>query len=210
MENIERLSKLRVPLVLKTVGLKQNKGEILNVKSLAARKLGRYKFKFDSFIFPRINGDKAPCRWRLSPEEILAIENSDPDMLRQREDEFCGFSSSKRGVKSLYRCASWKTDFFINPYGRLQFCHLTDKFSVDLKKNSFNEGFYNEFPKLLKREFITGSRCQICSLRRICYHCPARAFLETKDEEAPVGYFCAMAKARHNAIGSYGNKRPRL
>ena len=84
--------------------------------------------------------------------------------------------------------------FFINPYGRLKFCQFSEDFSVDLRKVSFKEAFYDVFPKLLEERFKTDSRCQSCRLRPICYHCPGRAYLETGDREAPVPYFCELAK----------------
>ena len=79
---------------------------------------------------------------------------------------------------------------------------FSDKFSIDLKTTPFREGFYNVFPRLLKERFKTDSKCKDCSLRPICYHCPARAFLETGDEESPVEYFCQLAKAAGEEMGA--------
>ena len=87
------------------------------------------------------------------------------------------------------------SQFFINSQCRLKFCQFTDKFSVDLKTTSFREGFYKIFPKVLKEQHRTNSKCRDCVLRPICYHCPASAYLETGDEEAPVEYYCELAKA---------------
>lgn len=199
-ENINKLLQLKVPLVIKTVGLKQNKKDILKIKALSQRLLGRQRFKFDPFVFPRINGDTAPCRYRLSPSEISEIEASDLDMLDQRREQLKKSNNFKRPKEFLYQCNAWWTDFFINPYGLLQFCSLTEKFSVSLTERSFREGFYHEFPKLLNEKFSTDSKCMSCSLRKICYYCPARALLETGGEEGPVNYFCRLAEARQEII----------
>jgi radical SAM protein with 4Fe4S-binding SPASM domain len=196
IENIHKLLQLKLPLVLKTVGLKQNKQEILKIKKLAENLLGKNKFKFDSFITARINGDTEPCKYRLSPEEIVDIESADPDMINQRKEQLHMPYGLKRSKEFLYQCNSWQTSFFINPYGLLQFCNLTKKFSVYLNKKSFKDGFYKEFPKLLNEKFITSSNCKFCNLREICYFCPARVYLETKNIESPVEYYCQLAKAR--------------
>lgn len=194
MENIDRLVKTKIPLFLKTVILKQNKEEIVKVKALSEKLLGKRKFKCDFFIFSRINGDKTPCKYRLSPYEILEVENSDIDMIEQRKRERVHRNIDlHRPREYLYQCNAWLTNFFISPYGSLQFCHLTEKFSVDLKEVSFREGFYNEFPKLLDVKFKTDSKCKTCSLRRLCYFCPSRAFLETGSCESPVEYYCQLA-----------------
>lgn len=201
IENIDKLVKTKIPLCLKTVVLKQNKDEVLKVKALSEKLLGKKKFKCDFFIFPRINGDTAPCQYRLTPQEILEIENIDPDIVSQRARELShGAFDLKRPKEYLYQCNAWLSDFFIDPYGLLKFCHLSKKFSVDLAKVSFKEGFYNEFPKLLEQKFTTGSKCEACCLRKLCYHCPARAYLETGNEEAPVGYYCELASVTAKRI----------
>lgn len=194
-KNIDRLLQIKTSLVLKTVGLKQNKNEILKVKALAEKILGKKKFKFGSFIFPRLNGDPAPCKYRLSPEEILEIESNDADMIDQRQKELHMSNDLLRPQEFLYQCDAWRENFFINPYGRLQFCHLSQKYSCDLTQIGFNQAFYNEFPKLLNEKFTSDSKCKSCELRKYCYFCPARAFLETGNQEGPVEYYCQLARA---------------
>ena len=197
---IRELATKNLPLILKSNCLKQNKNETGRIKAFTEELLGkghkRWRFKYDPMIYAGRNGDTTPCSYRLSSEELLETRKSDPEIWEEYEGRLCGeFPELGRGKEFLYRCNAWLTQFFINPYGRLKFCEFSDKFSVDLKSQSFRDGFYNLFPQLLNEKFKTDSRCKDCSLRSICYHCPARAFLETGDEEAPVPYFCELAKA---------------
>lgn len=200
MEAIKILAGKGLPLILKTNCLKENKHELGKIKSWTEELLGRpsrntYYFKYDSKIYPRLNGDKAPCNHRLSFEELLKTKSQDPDIWEgYQRSLLCDFPDLGRDKTFLYRCNSWMTQFFINPYGRLKFCIFSEKFSVDLKKISFKEGFYKVFPGVLKEKFRTNSKCQDCHLRPICSHCPARAYLDTGDEEAPVDYYCALAE----------------
>jgi radical SAM protein with 4Fe4S-binding SPASM domain len=90
--------------------------------------------------------------------------------------------------------------YFINPYGLLQFCHLSTKYSTDLSKVPFKKGFYEEFPKLLGEKYQTNSKCVTCDNKDHCFHCPARAYLEVGDEEAPVEYFCRLAEKTRKQI----------
>ena len=198
MDIIDKLSKKNFHLVLKSNCLKENKDQIGKVKAFTHQLFGRDKkrFKYGPFIFPRLNGDKAPCDHRLSPEELLKIRHSDSDMWQEYKKDLCeALPKLKREKDYLYHCNSWMTNFFITPYGRLKFCALTDNFSTDLKKEKFREGFYNIFPRLLYEKFKTKSECRNCRLRPVCYQCPGRAYLETGDEEAPVQYYCKLAKA---------------
>lgn len=200
MENIKRVKEKRLPLILKSNCLKQNKDELSKIKAFAdellGKKKGRYHFKYDPMIYPRLNQDKAPANFRLSFEELLELKRQDADIRQEYQKGInADFPNLKRNKDFLYRCSSWRQNFFINPFGRLKFCGLSEKFSVNLKTSAFKTGFYKRFPLVLREKFKTDSKCQDCRLRLICYHCPARAYLETGNEEAPVPYYCQLAQA---------------
>ena len=197
---LKELAEKELPLILKSNCLRQNKNEITKIKTFADKLLGKsnkkWRFKYDPMVYPCLNGDKIPTNFRLSPEELLEVKKSGPEIWEEYEKGLhSGFPDLGRDKDFLYRCNAWLTQFFINPYGRLKFCQFSEKFSVDLRKQNFAEGFYKVFPQLLKERFKTDSKCRNCALRPICYHCPARAYLETGDEEAPVEYYCELAKA---------------
>jgi radical SAM protein with 4Fe4S-binding SPASM domain len=204
MENIKKIKEKGLPLIIKSNCLKQNKREIARIKAFVDEFLGKakgkYYFKYDPLIFPRLDADTRPCNYRLSFEEILEFEEQDADIRQEyREVLHRGFPELGRDDIFLYQCDTWMTQFCINPYGRLKFCQLTEDFSSDLRKVTFADGFYNTFPKLLLERFRTDSKCRSCSLRPICYSCPAKAYLETGNRENPVFYYCesAMKLAEH-------------
>lgn len=192
MENIHRLKARGLPLVLKCNGLKENKHEILKIKKFVESLLGKWKFKYDSFIFPGLKGEKEPLLHRLEPEEIKEIERQDKDMLEQRIKQ-ARHQNEWFNPDGLYHCNSWFMNFYISPQGLLQFCNLSRKFSADLKKEPFKKGF-EKFLDILKVKPKKKSKCWNCGLLEYCYRCPARAFLETGDEEKPVEYYCQLAK----------------
>jgi radical SAM protein with 4Fe4S-binding SPASM domain len=201
---IKELKKRNIKLILKSNCLKENKNEIGRIKAWTEEMLGKpsdrkYRFKYDPMIYPRLDGDISPCKHRLSFNELAEIKKQDTDIWKEYQNSLHGkIFRFERDKSFLYQCNAWMTNFYINPYGRLKFCMLTDKFSVDLKRVSFKEGFYNVFPRLLNETVKTDSKCEDCELKEICYHCPARAFLETGDEEAPVPYYCELAKGFMN------------
>lgn len=196
MRNILRIKAAGLPLVLKANGLKENKDEILKIKEFAENLLGEGKFKFDSFIFPALNKDAGPSKHRLSAEEIIAIEKSDSQMLKQRRDQL-KHNDELFNPSGLYHCNSCMMNYFINPQGLLQFCHLSKKYSTDLTKEKFNAGF-ERFLGIFREKYKTKSRCIDCLYRKECYQCPARAYLEQADEESPVEYYCQLARATQN------------
>jgi len=213
---IKTLKEKKLPLRLKTNSLKQNKEELVRVKSFTEQLFtnlprNKYRFQYDTIIFPRLNRDKTPCNYRLSFDELLEVRKQDSDIWGEYQDALsCELPGLKRKRRFLYQCNSWMNQFFIDPYGYLKFCDMSDKFSVDLKAAAFREGFYKIFPKLLNEKFKTKSKCKNCRLRLICYHCPARAYLETGDEEAPVPYYCELAKATYKEIKRSHSSRPQV
>lgn len=204
MENIVKIKENKIPLILKSNCLSENKNEIGRIKAYADKLLGRKKgsfhFKYDPVIYPGLNGNKEPLKSRLDFAQLVKLRGLDSDILRQFRKGICApVPKLKRGKEFLYQCDSWRERFFIDPYGRLKFCNLTDKYSSDLKKTSFENGL-KKFRLLLDEKFKTSSKCRPCRLRAICLRCPGRAYLETGDQEAAVPYYCALAKGLSRLI----------
>lgn len=198
MNNIKRLAKNRLPLTLKSNCLKINNREIGTIKKFSEELLGKLKnthrFGYDPMIYPRLNGDKTPCEYRLSFEELLDTKRRDRGIWEEYQYGLhSSLPLSARDNSFTYHCNSWMKHFFINPYGRLKFCEFSEKFSVDIRTTSFREWFYGLPKKIFSEKFKTGSPCRDCGLRSICYYCPARSYLETGNEEGPVPYYCELA-----------------
>jgi radical SAM protein with 4Fe4S-binding SPASM domain len=206
IENIKVLARKKFPLILKTNCLKTNKHQIGKIKRWTEKLLGkpekdRYRFKYDPMIYPRLNGDKTPCKYRLSFEELEQAKKQDADIWKEyKRDLHADLPELKRDKDFLYHCNSWMNQFFINPYGRLKFCEFSEKYSIDLKTTPFKQGFYRFPRQILNEKYKTISKCRDCSLRPLCYHCPARTYLETGNEEEPVPYYCQLAKSLHKEL----------
>lgn len=196
INNIKKALGEGLPIILKTNGMKINKDEVIEIKEFAKRLLGEKRYKFDTYITPALNGDKGPLKYRLSPEELIGLEESDEEIKKAIIESYEEDPIIRPNKDSLYRCNTWLTSFFIDPYGKLKFCHLTGKFSTDLTKHSFKTGFYEVFSKLIRARFKKATRCRSCEFVSECMACPARSFLEVGDEESPVEYFCQLARAR--------------
>lgn len=198
-ENIRILAQNKLPVIIKTNMLKQNAGEVIGIKAwvedILGSSEGKYRFKYDPFIHPRLNGDKTPLKYRLSFREVFDAIKDDPDMLAEHMKEMRKkFPRLKSPPEMMYHCDCSAHQAFINPYGILKFCQLSEKFSFDLRVSSFRDSFY-EIPSRLSKEFFrTDSACRDCVSRRICQWCPAKARLETGDEESPVPFYCELAR----------------
>lgn len=194
--NINKAAGLGLPLILKTNALTINKDEVVEIKKFAKDFLGQKRYKFDTYITPGLDGNKRPLEFRLSPEEIVALEESDQEIKEALVESYSENQALPVGCENLYRCNTWMSGFYIDPYGRLRFCHITDAFSTDLKRVSFEKGFYDVFPRIVEETFTKSTKCASCKIISECMTCPARCYLEAGDSQAPVRYFCELAETR--------------
>lgn len=197
MFTIKEIAAKDLPLVLKANCLKQNQHEIAGIKRFSEDLFGsdKKRFKFDPLILPRLNGDKTPCQFRLSPGELKEVFKAEDEIREEHKNRLSSENSLLREKDFLFQCNSWMKHFFINPYGRLKFCQFINKYSVDIKRKPFKDNLYGICQNLLKEKFKTVSKCKNCSLRQDCYHCPGRAYVEIGDFESPVEYFCELASS---------------
>jgi radical SAM protein with 4Fe4S-binding SPASM domain len=200
MANIRALKDGQVSIAIKSNCLKENKNEICRIKHWVDGFLGsprdhKYYFAYDPLILPKLDGDTSVCSHRLSPEELREVRRQDGDM----EEEYCeyiadDFPVNGRSKDMLYRCNSWKTQCVIDPSGRVKICSHNDKFSFNALNQPLAAGISRLHRSISRQQFKTNSICRNCTIREICFSCPAIAYLEAGHEEKPVEYFCRLAR----------------
>jgi radical SAM protein with 4Fe4S-binding SPASM domain len=208
---IELLRSHNLPLQLKTVVLKQNQHERLEMEEFA-RSLG-LAFHYDSAINPRLNGALSPTATRITPEEVVQIDRNDPRRAAEWRKLWEQIEQAPIAVGDdhLFTCGAGLSSFHITPQGRLQVCELFPYPSFDLRKGSFKEGF-STFRALRDRRYTTDSPCQGCKVNALCTKCPGFAYLEMGDPEAPVEWLCEIGHLRAEMVGARVEKpllRPR-
>ncbi|HOX22408.1 MAG TPA: radical SAM protein [Elusimicrobiales bacterium] len=199
MRSIATLKNSGFNISIKMPCMNANFREMGRVKRWAEKNFGSpaehiYNFSYDTTLYPRLNGDTAPCAFRLSLPQLAQLTSLDKDVQREHECNLNAPMGAKHcGSKKLYRCNAWKTDVFVNPYGIMKFCVFSEKFSRDLRKERLLPSFRKILREVSSAKMKTSSPCAFCHLRDICFSCPAAAALETGHEELPVPYFCALA-----------------
>ena len=203
LRNIELASRKGIAMIIKANAMKTNKDQIGKIKRWAHELPGKSKenlfnFRYDTVIYPRLDGSLEPCSLRLNMRELAQVNRLDGDFVKDHKVYLKGITTSHKASRdALYFCSSFKDQFTINPFGQLKFCPHDTKFVVDLRKDSFAHGFYKVIPRLTQERFKTATPCRNCHLRTMCYSCPAAAFLENGNDEKPVKYFCRLA---HSAV----------
>src|SRR6059036_745317 len=78
LKGIRLLVERRLPINIKTKAMNVNQHELDQIQALVEG-LG-LRFRLNSTIYPRLNGDLTPARYRLSPDEILELEFGPDDL----------------------------------------------------------------------------------------------------------------------------------
>lgn len=201
-EGIRLLTERGLPLILKTMVMQPNKGEIWEMKRFVEDELG-LEFMFDAMINPRIDASPDPLAVRLSPQEVVELDLRDS----RRTTEWIRFCEHFKGSfgnadqdDGLYQCGGGVHSFAVDPVGRLSACVLSRRESYDLRRGSFREGWEEFLYGLGRRKTTRLTKCADCGIKDMCGMCPANGEIECGDAETPVDFLCQVAHLRAYAL----------
>ena len=203
LKGIRLLVERGLPIKLKTKAMNVNQHEFDQIKAFVEG-LGT-QFHYSAEIYPRLNGDLTPTRYRLSPEEIIALENSENE--REQDAEPCAMErEAVLGLPPndhLFRCGCGTTAVHINAWGQLGTCTwVTER--ADLRQKSVAAGISEVFPQMQNARYQTDSPCRTCHVYSLCDKMPANAAGDAGDREQPVEHFCRVAYRRAHQMGIPG------
>ncbi|MDP3879109.1 MAG: radical SAM protein [Dehalococcoidales bacterium] len=198
VEGVHRLLERGIPLNLKTMAMTINRHEIRNLQDFA-QSLG-VKFRYDPIVNAAFNGSREPVNFRLTPEEVVALDLSDDKRVGAFQ-EVCQKFGGIPEVDTIFGCGAGLYNFHVDPYGQMSICMTARWPSYDLRHGSLQEGFYSFFPELRSRKPESDYPCGRCELHSLCGNCPGSAYAECGDLEAVVNYYCQIAHQRAKAFG---------
>jgi radical SAM protein with 4Fe4S-binding SPASM domain len=196
---------------LKAMALRSNLHEQPEIARFCKVRTKDY-FRFDPFLHLRY--DRNPVRnteimaERLSPEEIVSLEQSDPERFQALEegcDKLILPQSAYPPGNHLFQCGAGTVSFSLSYDGLFRLCpSLWHPDCVyDLKQGTLTDAWQTFVPQVQEmrsesREFL--DTCRKCPFINLCMWCPAHAYLETGELDAPVDYFCQVAHTRAAAL----------
>lgn len=200
-----------VKVRFKAMAMRSNFHELPEIARFCRERTKDY-FRFDPLLHLRIDGD--PVRneeiksERLSPEEMVALERSDPERSRAM-DEGCDklivpeFSHIK--CDHLFHCGAGNSSFAVSCNGIFRLCPSLwhPDCIYDLRKGNLTDAWRNLVPRVRdmrssRKEFL--EKCRVCPIINLCLWCPANAHLEVGEMDAIIDYFCQVAHARAEAL----------
>lgn len=186
----------KLPLKLKTQVTKDNLQELPKIKEFIEN-LG-LKFRPSVFLHARLNGDLTPCSLRVKPEKVLHAPHSTSQALPHIEEDntcYVGRDTCYSTLNnSLFNCAIGGGDGInIDPYGNTFPCICIREPKINLLQESVEKAQKIILDWVRSRTFTSDSKCKTCSIRKFCYNCPGKAWLEKGNLEEPIEWFCKLA-----------------
>lgn len=200
---IERLKTGGVFVALKTILMTRNRTEFKNMKKMADD-CGA-TFRYDPCIFPRLDGVGEPLALRLTPDEIVQMDFSDPEKILSWQR----YAAAHRDIppaKRLYCCGAGVTSFWIDPYGDMQPCVMVRHVKISVLKEGFAAAWKRVVARMDKMEAAAQFSCNTCDKKALCGYCPGFFELESGSETTPSDFLCTIGKLRLVSLKDIAHK----
>lgn len=200
LSGIKMLRENNIKVRLKTVLMSKNTVEFYDIEKMAAEL--NAPFRLDTALFPCLDHDRAPLDFRVSPEDAVEKELSDPVRFSQWKDYYIKRQGDacKTSKGTLYLCSAGVTNFHIDSMGKLKPCLMINEESYDLSSGPFSKGWESVVPKIREHKSESGFACGTCKKIALCGYCPAFFKLETGREDRKSDYLCKTAQYRYEAV----------
>ncbi len=186
-----------LPLALKTIVMKTNKHEFMDLFHFAENR--GVPFRWDTNINPNLDHSLTPCKVRLSPEEAAGINLSVP----RRVEEIRNLYEPRRDfcTSDLFACGAGSRVYHIDPYGNMAMCLLLREPRFSLRDMPFSQIWNEKFPPLCSQVRRKGHPCNRCTVVSLCGKCPGWSLLEKGDIEAQVEWGCELGHRLAEGLG---------
>jgi len=185
------LKEAKVPITLKCLALKENLEEYSYLKEIA--KHFRAKFKPGFLVYPKTNGDKEPCSYRIPKEyesEYLSSWLSEIKNIQTNTKTHQAFR--RNGI-----CNAGRIFCSITPNGDVHPCVMLPWNLGNLRERSFRSIWQEDISqelKMLRSLSITDfPRCSQCEIRDFCVPCIGLNYLENNDIFKCSAEYCRLA-----------------
>lgn len=199
MRGMSLLKDSGLPFTLKTKLMNWNKKELAQLQTFT-ESFGQ-RFGYTTSLSPRLNGDCSSLAYRISPEDLRAVEG--PRLRASREDSCAAVELlAQPDDDRLFRCGCGTNTIHINAWGGLGTCTLEYESRVSLRDHSLRDAVELAFSSIRAKRYQRDSPCLSCTVHAFCDKQPTAARWEIGHPEAPIPYDCDVALDRaESAIG---------
>jgi len=185
---------------LKTVLLTANQHELEAMRALT-ESYG-LEFRYDSTLWPRLDGTTANMQYQLSNQEMLEFDLYDPERREGWEETAQSFEGQLLRAENVFTCGAGYRSYHIDARGRMSPCLMVRKPQYDV----LTEGFAEAWKKLgairnLKRSKHTA--CETCPAAALCSMCPGWSLAIYGDYESIYPPVCEIGLLRYSKFAKH-------
>ena len=208
LAGVRRLVDAGIRTNFKSVLMTLNKHEFPAMRAMAREWGGN--FRHDSAVFPCLSDRNAePLDLRVTPEEAIDVEFSDPVQLEKLSEYFERWDNLPARAE-MYQCGAGQTAFYVTPFGEVSPCLMTTQYRYALRghEGGFASRWQDDVGRLRsKRPENPDHGCNSCSMRAACSGCPAMFALETGREDVKSDYVCKTTQIRVEKLRAETERR---
>lgn len=200
--------------VLQSLDLLRERGLKVEVRSIITRanrhemqalrdQSARYQelFAWDAELIGSFaDGEGRPDAVRLTAQELHDLEWADTVRRAEWQKLGAAWTPAPPQPDCSFRCGVGRSEFHLDPYGRLNPCLGLQAVALDLLQMSVHQA-WETLPAAIGELTAPPGPCQECGLPPICRQCPAEALLEGVRPGWPLPERCQMARLRAQALG---------
>lgn len=178
---VKLLRERGVTTVMKTNLMTFNINSVDDLTAQAER-LGS-EWTFDPGVYPRMNGDQSPAKYRVSTEQIRRLVSTRPDLTpafrRFSPETLCTGEASLLGEKDVL-CGAARSNVTVGADGGVYACAFFPTPSGYLKEKSLEEIWFSsdQFDKVRENTFGKMASCSDCDVKQGCHPCMAYSLIE--------------------------------
>ncbi len=209
MLGIRRLRRAKIPFIVKTVQLPQNRNEFDKLKHwIKELPWSEQSVSYASFLLLhcRRNREKSSLikKLRMTPEQYVKSFIRLGNFIKGKRQLFA--QNMRLFGNNIFNCGIKGHTVCLDAYGYLQSCMLLREPNCvyNLRKGNLQDALTRFFPRIFNK--ITSnpvylSRCARCFLKCICEQCPGKSWIEHGNLDTPVDYCCQIAHCEARLLG---------
>lgn len=182
---------------LKTVLLTTNQHELEQMRALTTS-FG-LKFRYDSTLWPRLDGSIRNLQFQVPQQTILALDLEDPQRREGWEETAVQFEGQLLRAERVFNCGAGYRSFHINSHGRMNPCMMVRRPSFDILQMGFNQA-WEALGSIHTMKRTLNTECETCTVAALCTQCPGWSLAVHNDFETPVADVCELGKSRASLL----------
>lgn len=198
LRGINLLKQYGLEVNVKTVMLTLNQHELIKIEDLA-ESLG-VPHRYDSTIWPRLDGSHSPYDYRLSAEDTLKMDLNDSERIAEWSKAAEKYAGIPVRGELAFTCGAAVRSYHVDSAGRMCACMMARRPSYSLLEMPFAEA-WEKLGEIRSIKRTNKTECESCIANDLCNQCPGWSQLTYQNYETQDEFVCKLGKLRTQYFG---------